>query len=880
MNHRLPRPVAALLGLALGLLGLPLVPASTPVPAPVSSPASTATSAPAAAATASSAVASTSTKPASLASTLPACSSDASASASSTAKPATANCLPNPTFNLDISTARLPSALVGRQYLHQILALGGQAPLSFALAQGQLPLGLSLSETGAIFGKPSQPETQAFEVRLSDADGRSVTQAYTLKVSGAPGASKPTAAASSASAPKPAPPLKTLSAADAQGLTPEPPRTAITTYQLPANFVEQLKAAAEAAQAAEAAAAAEAAQQAAQQGTEPLPSSEPSVSAASTAGNAATARPAAGAASANPSSSTAATAAAEDMPVLPAAQLKQIEKILQPLLGVEYPTRHLFEAALDAQLCQFSRALLNSSAAKEGKTPPSDSEFARACPPDWAALARKPPAPAQASKPLAWQDLAPSILPPDLRRTVINLAAAKPAHPVGIQTPIVLDGADCACLRDDLTQPIIAFYPAWLAPAPDANKLDFSMINRINFFALGFAGESLADARPQDWPESHTQFIREARRHGSKIDFTIYRNDWQFLATEPAGERAALTQRMLDQIPPQARALIDSSLQDLASRAKAAMPGFGEVQTLGDGITLFFDEAPAGNDPLRPRFEDFFHRFVLAMASELKKGGRPYALNIVVPDHLLGVTGSYDIARLFDFIKAVEEPRMQEDRIAESKTPSGYEPGSQVTLRFIVLLSEPSKLNKKTLRALIENAPELHGNNRRIFLRKIVPLLSLPQANEQQLDDDLIYAEDNFGGIAFWPLPLAGEYWSPAAAKSLLAVFSSQAGNSLDSAICSFVCIQRWWVRLAFELLLLIGLLSVLLLQLSCELRAKYGRYALLGGVPTLIVGAMLLHCDPALARVREGSGQTIVMLGLLLALALWTLFKPKVKPP
>nr|WP_295076416.1 Ig domain-containing protein [uncultured Roseateles sp.] len=821
-------------------------------------------------------MASTSTKPASLAPALPACSSDASASTASAAKPATANCLPNPTFNLDISTARLPSAMVGRQYLHQILALGGQAPLSFTLAQGQLPLGLSLSETGAIFGKPSQPETQAFEVRLSDADGRSVTQAYTLKVNGAPGATKPSPAASSASAPKP-PPMKTLSAADAQGLTPEPPHAAIITYQLPADFVERLKAAAEAAQAAEAAAAAEAAQQAAQQGTEPLPSSEPSVSAASTAGNGATARPAVGAASA---SATSSSTAAEDMPVLPASQLKQIEKILQPLLGVEYPTRHLFEAALDAQLCQFSRALLNSSAAKEGKTPPSDSEFARACPPDWAALARKPPAPAQANKPLAWQDLAPSILPPDLRRSVIAWAATKPAHPVGIQTPIVLDGADCACLREDLTQQIIAFYPAWLAPAPDGNKLDFSMINRINFFALGFAGESLADARPQDWPESHTQFIREARRHGSKIDFTIYRNDWQFLATEPAGERAALTQRLLDQIPPQARALIDSSLQDLAARAKAAMPGFGESQTLGDGITLFFDEAPAGNDPLRPRFEDFFHRFVLAMAAELKKGGRPYALNIVVPDHLLGVTGSYDIARLFDFIKVVEEPRMQEDRIAESKTPSGYEPGSQVTLRFIVLLSEPSKLTKKSLRALIENAPELHGNNRRIFLRKIVPLLSLPQANEQQLDDDLIYAEDNFGGIAFWPLPLAGQYWSPAAAKSLLAVFSSQAGNSLDSAICSFVCIQRWWVRLAFEVLLLIGLLSVLLLQLSCALRAKYGRYALLGGIPTLIVGAMLLHCDPALARVREGSGQTIVMLGLLLALALWTLFKPKVKPP
>lgn len=875
MKHRLPRPMATLLGLALGLLGLPLVPAS----APVSAPASTASSAPAAASSASSAssaLASTSTKPASLAPALPACSSDASASTAGAAKPAAANCLPNPTFNLDISTARLPAAMVGRQYLHQILALGGQAPLSFTLAQGQLPLGLSLSETGAIFGKPSQPETQAFEVRLSDADGRSVTQAYTLKVNGAPGATKPSPAASSASAPKP-PPLKTLSAADAQGLTPEPPHTAITTYHLPTDFVERLKAAAEAAQAAEAAAAAEAAQQAAQQGTEPLASTEPRVSGASTAGNGATARPATGAAS---SSTTSSSTAAEDMPVLPAAQLKQIEKILQPLLGVEYPTRHLFEAALDARLCQFSQALLNSSAAKEGKTPPSDNEFARACPPDWAALARKPPAPAQPNKALAWQDLAPSILPQDLRRSVIAWAAAKPAHPVGIQTPIVLDGADCACLREDLTQQIIAFYPAWLTPAPDGNKLDFSMINRINFFALGFAGESLADARPQDWPESNTQFIREARRHGSKIDFTIYRNDWQFLATEPAGERAALTQRLLDQIPPQARALIDSSLQDLAARAKAAMPGFGEAQTLGDGITLFFDEVPAGNDPLRPRFEDFFHRFVLAMAEELKKGGRPYALNIVVPDHLLGVTGSYDIARLFDFIKVVEEPRMQEDRIAESKTPSGYEPGSQVTLRFIVLLSEPSKLNKKSLRALIENAPELHGNNRRIFLRKIVPLLSLPQANEQQLDDDLIYAEDNFGGIAFWPLPLAGQYWSPAAAKSLLAVFSSQAGSSLDSAICSFVCIQRWWVRLAFEVLLLIGLLSVLLLQLSCALRAKYGRYALLGGVPTLIVGAMLLHCDPALARVREGSGQTIVMLGLLLALALWTLFKPKVKPP
>lgn len=70
----------------------------------------------------------------------------------------------------------------------------------------------------------------------------------------------------------------------------------------------------------------------------------------------------------------------------------------------------------------------------------------------------------------------------------------------------------------------------------------------------------------------------------------------------------------------------------------------------------------------------------------------------------------------------------------------------------LITLQPPFEQSKKILRAEIESA--FRGENLRIALRSIIPVLALENLNSKEdftkLDDNIIYASDNFGGIGFW----------------------------------------------------------------------------------------------------------------------------------
>jgi hypothetical protein len=98
--------------------------------------------------------------------------------------------------------------------------------------------------------------------------------------------------------------------------------------------------------------------------------------------------------------------------------------------------------------------------------------------------------------------------------------------------------------------------------------------------------------------------------------------------------------------------------------------------------------------------------------------------------------------------------------------------------------------------------------------------------------------------------------------------------------LCSVVCPNRWLFRLAFELLVLAGLVCWALLQWRCEWRERYGRYALLAGVPPVIVGAVLVHCDPALESLRKSNASLLALLLIPLVAAAWVLLKRREDKP
>jgi hypothetical protein len=83
-----------------------------------------------------------------------------------------------------ITTATLPSGMVAQPYAATVVSTGGTGTVSFALASGTLPAGLSLSKTGAITGTPTVYGSFPITVSATDAatTPNVVTQSYTLTI--------------------------------------------------------------------------------------------------------------------------------------------------------------------------------------------------------------------------------------------------------------------------------------------------------------------------------------------------------------------------------------------------------------------------------------------------------------------------------------------------------------------------------------------------------------------------------------------------------------------------------------------------------------------------------------------------------------------------
>jgi hypothetical protein len=83
---------------------------------------------------------------------------------------------------LDVATAKLPNGNTDDLYDVHLKATGGNAPYTWSLAKGTLPRALKLSAAGELKGYPQNEGTWSFTVRVKDEDGRTSTQALSLKV--------------------------------------------------------------------------------------------------------------------------------------------------------------------------------------------------------------------------------------------------------------------------------------------------------------------------------------------------------------------------------------------------------------------------------------------------------------------------------------------------------------------------------------------------------------------------------------------------------------------------------------------------------------------------------------------------------------------------
>ena len=78
------------------------------------------------------------------------------------------------------TTSPLPAGTAGAAYAKTLAASGGTGPVTWSLAAGSLPTGLSLSGGGNLSGTPTSAGISNFTVQVAGADGLSSTKAFSL----------------------------------------------------------------------------------------------------------------------------------------------------------------------------------------------------------------------------------------------------------------------------------------------------------------------------------------------------------------------------------------------------------------------------------------------------------------------------------------------------------------------------------------------------------------------------------------------------------------------------------------------------------------------------------------------------------------------------
>jgi hypothetical protein len=82
--------------------------------------------------------------------------------------------------SITLAPSTLPNAATGAAYSQLLTASGGTAPFTFALDSGTLPPGITLSPTGLLSGAATTGGSFAFTVRVTETNGCSNAQAFTL----------------------------------------------------------------------------------------------------------------------------------------------------------------------------------------------------------------------------------------------------------------------------------------------------------------------------------------------------------------------------------------------------------------------------------------------------------------------------------------------------------------------------------------------------------------------------------------------------------------------------------------------------------------------------------------------------------------------------
>ncbi len=423
--------------------------------------------------------------------------------------------------------------------------------------------------------------------------------------------------------------------------------------------------------------------------------------------------------------------------------------------------------------------------------------------------------------------------------------------------PLQLTGGGCGCSREFKAK-VYGFYPYWLA-STEPQQLDFSLYDRISYFKLEI--DSNGDfSKPLHWDDKYhiADFINLAHKHRVKVDLTLQTSGWRDWSPQMEDNAVFNIAGMATQTyhatdTQWLRKLLPLVEDDSSVRA--------------DGVTLFFDDYARYADSAR--LADIVDR----VADRLEQSSAATSLNVML---------RLDWSQIDDLLH--ELPAQPLDKICRPlATPTIECMIVDDRIEYVlVYLTQDTSTSKKQLRQAIENA--YHGDTRRIALEKILPIIPPPDDAEKtvQFEDDLIYFEYNFGGVALWPIPLADTDSDAAELldQSLLKLYPDTANvspmvtniESYAPWLCQFTCPNRWLFRITFDLLAGLLMLYIVFVVLNCSMRELYQRYFVHFVIACLLTATILLVslvCDPFWREWAE-----YVVIGLLLFLIIGIIWR------
>ena len=342
---------------------------------------------------------------------------------------------------------------------------------------------MTLSASGLLAGKPKSAGTSSITVHATDwsTPPQVAQRTYTLRVL-APGAAKP--ASSAASAPQ------KVTDVVIGGEPPSSNAASVMSYKLQQADLDDA-----------------------------IPEA-PAGGDASAGGDEAQAASASASAPAPALDATQAQLQGESDPVL----VKQQRAMLKPLLEQEFPTRAMFERALEMRACSLARDVVMQAEKAAGLPPKAE---AITCPPMQAASAPKQAA-SGAKIPVA--QLPAYLLPGDVRDKLVA-KAAKP-HKLASAPIAQWDGGDCGCGDEDLAGDVYGFYPFWVAGAAP-QPVNFALRSAIAYHAATFTDDGGVIV-PDSWDEAAYGIALNAHRHNTRLDLAIWRGDWSGLPRDDA----------------------------------------------------------------------------------------------------------------------------------------------------------------------------------------------------------------------------------------------------------------------------------------------------------------------------------------------------------